>query len=158
MTVVEAFVLHDNVGGQRGQVGRDGPGVQVVHVDDMRRFEHVGADLVEVDVVGGGFEEHAAGGAEQPPGGAQHQHDDDQGRDGVGAREAGGEDDDAGDDGGDEAVEVGEDVLERAFHVEAGAVGLGQHPGGDDVHGDADQRDDEYGAADDVGRVDEALD
>ena len=75
-----------------------------MHVEHMGRLAHVGAYVVEVDVVGRGFEQHATGGAEQSPGGAQHQHDHDQRGDGVGPRKPGGEDDDAGDDGGDEAV------------------------------------------------------
>jgi len=75
-----------------------------------------------------GFEEHPAGVAEQPPGGAEHEGDDEQGGDGVGAAVAGGHDDHTGDQGRDERERVGEDVLERAFDVEAGPVGLGEDP------------------------------
>ena len=50
---------------------------------------------------------------------------------------AGPPDDGAGHRGSDEGIQVGEDVLETAFHVEALPVGLAHHPHGDQVHPDA---------------------
>src|SRR6185437_16126482 len=84
--------------------------------------------------------------------------DHEEGGDGVGAGEPGGHDDDPGDDGADEPVQVGQHVPERALDVQAGAVGLGQHPGGGHVDDDPGGRDGDDRAAVDGGRVDEAAD
>ena len=48
------------------------------------------------------------------------------------------DDDHTGQHGGQEAVEVGQDVLEGALDVEAGAIGPGQPPGGRQVDDDPD--------------------
>ena len=47
--VGEALVVDHDVRGEGGQAGRDGRGVQVVHVPDVVEFQNVPADLVEVD-------------------------------------------------------------------------------------------------------------
>ncbi len=127
MTVREARVVHDDMGGQGREVGSDGPGVEVVDVDDA------GSDFVEVDAFGGGLEQYPPGRFEQTCRRSEHEGDDDERGNGVGPLEPGGQQDDAGDEGGNEPVEVGDDVLEGAFDVQAGPVGFGQHPGGHDV-------------------------
>ena len=58
--------------------------------------------------------------------------------------------------GRDEGEQVGEHVLEGALHVQAAALGAGEHHRGGEVHDDAGQRDDEHDAALDVGRVERA--
>src|SRR6185437_9683977 len=128
--VVEAVVLDDDVGGQGGEPGGDGPGVQVVHAEHVGDLREVRADLFHVHALGGGLQQDAPGVAQQLPRRLNHQDDHEEGGDGVGAGEPGGHDDDPGDDGADEPVQVGQHVPERALDVQAGAVGLGQHPGG----------------------------
>ncbi len=50
-----------------GQVGGDGPHVQVVDVSDVGRFQQVGAHGVEVDRLGGGLQQDPHGRLEQTP-------------------------------------------------------------------------------------------
>lgn len=49
------FVDHD-MGGESGQARGDRPGVQVMDVGDVARFEEMGSDIVEVHALGCGFE------------------------------------------------------------------------------------------------------
>ena len=51
-SAVDALVVDDDVGGQHGHAARDGPGVQVVDVDDAEDLLDLVADLVEVDALG----------------------------------------------------------------------------------------------------------
>jgi hypothetical protein len=55
-------------------------------------------------------------------------------------------------------AQIGEDVLEAAFDVQALAIRLRQHPGRRDVHGHADGRDDRHERAGDVRRLDQPPD
>src|SRR6185437_1057979 len=105
--VVEAGVLDDDVRGQRWLTGGDGPGVQVVYSQDVRHSGQVGAEVLQVHALGGGFKQHPAGVAQQPPRRLDHQSDDEERGDRVDAGEPGGHDDDPGDDGADEPVQVG---------------------------------------------------
>ncbi len=75
---------------------------------------------------------------------------------GIGPQPAHPEHERAGDGRGDEGVEVGQDVLERALDVEARAVGARQRPDGRQVDPDADDGDHEHEAALDVGRLEQA--
>jgi len=102
--------------------------------------QEVGADVVEVDALGGGFEQHPARVSQQPPRRLEHQTHHQEGGDGIGAGVAGGQDDDRGEHGAQEAIQVGEDVLVSARHVQAGPVRFGQHPGGEHVHRYSDDR------------------
>ncbi len=84
VSVGEAGVVHDDVGRQGGELGGDGPDVQVVDVVHMRLTEQMGADLVEVGGLGGDLEQDPAGVAQQTPRRMHHQGDDEQRGDGVG--------------------------------------------------------------------------
>lgn len=48
MTVLEALIVKDDMGGQRGKPGRDGRSVEVVDLPYMVDRKDVGSDLVEV--------------------------------------------------------------------------------------------------------------
>src|SRR4051812_28329262 len=124
-----------------------------MNVLDVVDLGEVMANVAKVDLFGCGFEQDPAGIPQETVGGLEHQGDHDEGGNGVGPRVAGGQDDDAGDHRADEAVEVGEDVLEGALHVQAGSVALGQHHAGGDVDRNADQGDDQHGKALDGRRV-----
>ena len=78
VAVVEAAVVEHDVSRQGGQVGGDGPDVQVVHVQDVLGRLQVGQDVVEVEVAGSGLQKDASGISEQAVGRAQHQRDDDE--------------------------------------------------------------------------------
>ena len=60
------------------------------------------------------------------------------------------EDHDRGDSNADRAEEVGEDVPERRVDVEAMRSCAGEHEAGDDVDGEAEERDHEHPAAEGV--------
>jgi hypothetical protein len=87
--------------------------------------------------VGAASSRDAPGVAQESDPGGGHEDDDDQRGDRVGAGEAGQDHDEAGDRGGDEREQVVEDVLERAFDVEAGPVRLRHAPRGGHVHHNA---------------------
>ena len=55
--VTEAALVEDDVGGERRQVGGDGPDVQIVNVDDVFGGQQVREDVVEVEVARRGFEQ-----------------------------------------------------------------------------------------------------
>ena len=55
-------------------------------------------------------------------------------------------------------VEIGEDVLEAAFHVQALALGLGEDPGSEKVHDDPERRDDRHEPPRNDRRTDQARD
>ena len=61
VAVGEALLVQDDVGGQHGQSGGDGGGVQVVHVLHVRHGDQVGADVVQVQPLGGGLQQDVAG-------------------------------------------------------------------------------------------------
>jgi hypothetical protein len=158
VAVVKARVVDDDVRRQGGEVGGHGPGVQVVQAQDVLGGQQVSADLLQVRSRGRGLQQDPAGVAQQLPGGLDHQASDDQGRDGIGAGEPGSQDDDARDDSADESVQVGQDVPERAPHVQAGAVRAGQRPGRGDVNRDAGGSDGDDRTAGHAGRVYQAAD
>ena len=112
-------------------------------------------DLVRVDAGRRPLEEDPARLAEERPARAQAERGDGEAGDRVEAVPAGREHERTRDRGAGERREIGRDVQERAAHVQALAVGARQHERRDEVHGDADERDDEHDAAVHVGRRDE---
>ncbi len=141
--VAVGVLIDGHVGGEGGEAGGDFPDVEVVDFDDAGLGGEGLADGVGVDPLRCGFEEDAPGGFHQSVAGVDHQPGDQERDDRVGAVKAGEKDHAGGDRGSDERVEVGEDVLEGAFDVQALAVGLRQRVGRGEIDGDAGQRDGE---------------
>jgi hypothetical protein len=78
MPVKEAAFVQYHVSRERRQVRRDGPDVQVMHVQHVIGGKQVLPDVGEVESLGRRFEEHPAGVAQQPPRSLDHEADDDQ--------------------------------------------------------------------------------
>ena len=132
--------------------------MQIVHLDHVVLGGERVADLFRVEVARGRLEQHAPGLAQQSDPRVQHQPGHEQRGDAVRAAEAGQQDERARDGRRDEREEVVQDVLEGTLDVEAAPVGAGQDEGGDEVHGDSDDGDDQHGRTLDVRWVDEAPD
>ncbi len=120
--VAVAVGADEHVRGERREAARDLPDVQVVNLDDVRLGDERRADRLRVETLGRGLQEDPPGGAHERDARADHQRGDQQRDDRVGALEAGREDHAGGDRRADEAVEVGQQVLEAALDVEALAV------------------------------------
>ena len=65
---MKQLLVQDDVGGQHGQSGGDGGGVQVVHVLHVRHGDQVGADVVQVQPLGGGLQVDVTGLAQDDDG------------------------------------------------------------------------------------------
>jgi hypothetical protein len=61
VTAVKAVVFDDHVGRQGGLTGRYGPRVQVVDVEHVAHSGQVCANVVQIEIVGGGLEENLPG-------------------------------------------------------------------------------------------------
>ncbi len=132
--------VHQDVRGQRGFAGGDLPDVEVVDFADTGPAGHRGTDAVRVEPVRCGLEEDPSGGAQQADTGFHHEDDDDDRGDGVGPVPSGDDYDHARYHGRDERIEIGEDVLEGAFDVQACPVGSTDRRGCGNVDGHPDQR------------------
>lgn len=144
-----------DVRGQGGLSGADRPHVQVVNLHDLRLLGEFVADRIGVMSGGGGFQEDPARVAYQPVPRPGHQRVHDERGDGVGAVEAGQQDDQRGHGGADEGEQVVQDVLVGALDIERGAVGPGDAPGRRDVDDDARERRGDHRSALDRGWTDE---
>src|SRR5690348_1932213 len=82
----------EDVRRERGKAARDGPDVDVVHLDDVRVGGERRRDRVGIDAGGRSFEEDAARVADQRPARAQHERGDEEAGDRVEAAPARDED------------------------------------------------------------------
>ena len=138
--------------GERREAARHGPDVQVVHLDDVGILGERPRDRA------GSMPAGAASMKIRPDSRSSVQLERTQSaatsRPAIGSKRSQPVDEHerTRDRGADERREIGRDVEERTAHVQALAVGAGEHERRGEVDGDADERDDEDDAAVDVGR------
>jgi len=118
--------------------GRQFPQVQIVNFADLRRLCHREPDFVGYDLAGRAFEQHAHRPSLQVEAGSKHEGGDKQRRNRIRSIESRPHDDDTCDECSDERVQIGHDVLEASFDVEALTIGFREDPRSDDVHDDSD--------------------
>ena len=150
--------LDEDVGGERRETARDRPDVEVMHLDDAALVDERLPDRLGVDVVRCALEEDHGRLAQELRARPQHETGDEEARHRVEPIPAGGEDDPAGERRPREGRWVGDDVEERAAHVEALPTGAREHQAGHDVDEAAGQSDDEDQPAAHLARVDQAVD
>jgi hypothetical protein len=143
-SVAVAVAGDEHVRGERREAARDLPHVQVVNLDHVRLLHERFADRLRVEPLGRRLQEDAACGRHQPDAGADHQRRDHQRDDRVGPLKAGQQDEPCSHRRADERVQIGDDVLEAALHVEALAVGLRERAGRGEVYEDAENRHDQH--------------
>ena len=137
------------------EAARDRPDVQIVDADDVAVVGHRARDGGGIDALRRCFQEDAAGVAEERPARAKEERCHEEPGDRVEAVPAGREHERARNCGAGERREIGGDVEKCAAHVQALAVTTGEDGSRDEVHRDADERDDEDDPAVHVRRVDE---
>ena len=113
-----------------------------------------------VDVEAGGrrLHQHVEGLLDQAPGGGEDEGGDQQADDRVDDVGAAEQDEGAGDDHPERAERVGDAVAQHPLEVDVLALAAGQHPGGGEVAGEAEQAEGEHAGALDRRRVGEAAD
>ena len=113
--------------------------------------------LIQVDALRSAFEEHPPRRPQETPSGPEDKEDHEQRGDGVGPVPSRRDHDHSGHGGADEAVEIGEHVLEGTLDIERPAIGLGEHPAADQVDDHPGGRHDHQHRTFDRGWVDQAL-
>ena len=111
--------LDKHVRRRGGHPGRDLPDVQVMDLSHVRAASHCRSECRWVEPCRGRLKEDPSGSADQPRTGVQHENHHDERGDRVCAGEPARQHHDGGSHGGHERVQVGEDVRDRALHVQA---------------------------------------
>ena len=132
--------------------------MQVVHRVHVRHVEDVGADVGQVDALGGGLHQHVDGLAQQLPGPRQDQRPDQQRGDRVRAVPPGQRDDGGGDQHGDRAERVVDHFQPRGPGIEVAARDPGQQHDRDRVAGQPDHAEDDHRAGGHRRRLDQPPD
>ncbi len=139
----EGAVADGDVAGESVGVGGEAPDVEVVDTEDAGDLLDGGADLGDLEALGGALEEDVEGLADDAGAGPEDEAGDDEGEDGVDPGEAGEEDASASGDDGGGGEGVAEHVEEDGTDVDV-AGEAPEESGDGSVHEDAEGGNDHH--------------